>query len=685
VAKQKAKTRPQTSRKGDGFLYRNRFALTLAALVFVVFANSIFNQYALDDEFYTAGGNELTNQGIKAIPEIFRSRTFYNNDGTGYEYRPMVVSAFAIEHSLFGQKPRVSHFINVLLYALTIVLLYRLLKKWFKEQGDWFVFFICLLFLAHPLHTEVVDNIKCRDELMSMLGALLCFWWAWKFYETKNWAYAIAYPLAFWFGLLSKRTITPVIILLPLTLYFFSTLKPWRILLYTLPLLISVALILLQRDSLPVATRELLLHENPLASVDVGFAERSATGFYVLGRYLLLHVFPHPLLYYYGYSHVPLTDWSDPLSIASLAVHAALGIYVLRTIRKRTILCFAILFYLISIFGFSNLLKPAPGMMAERFAYMASLGFCIAAVWLAFRAFKTAPAGFRWGEKAGYLIVVAAFLFAVRSVVRNEDWENKMTLYGNDMEHLDESAKAHLLFGSLISSSALEHKHYDSLQLVKYHFRRAVEIYPDYATAWSNLGSTYYFTGEYDSAQYFFRRANDLDSGYVQGWFNLGMTYNSRSLQDSARARNTNDPETRRALVANFRVLRDSAIYAFKQALDADSSFVASADHLSRIYQKEKRYKDALTVLHEAAKNNPRSDLPYINLSRMLLDLKDTALAARSAEMAAYVNPRDLQRLENLTRYFSFHGNARKAQYYDSIYRAEKKRQERLPRRGGMR
>src|ERR1044071_9005418 len=110
LTKTGSKQRPVSQSKGrliKDFFQRNQFAVALFLLTFIVFGNGIYNEYALDDEFYTNGANKLTLQGIKGIPEIFKSHTFYNNDGTGYSYRPVTVASFAIETQFFGEKPHV--------------------------------------------------------------------------------------------------------------------------------------------------------------------------------------------------------------------------------------------------------------------------------------------------------------------------------------------------------------------------------------------------------------------------------------------------------------------------------------------------------------------------------------------------------------------------------------------------
>jgi hypothetical protein len=74
---------------------------------------------------------------------------------------------------LFGQNPHISHFINILLYIITIWLIYRLFQILFGHLHPLFPLIACLLFLAHPTHTEVVTSLKNRDELLSFLLSLV--------------------------------------------------------------------------------------------------------------------------------------------------------------------------------------------------------------------------------------------------------------------------------------------------------------------------------------------------------------------------------------------------------------------------------------------------------------------------------------------------------------------------------
>lgn len=200
---------------------------SLFVFVFLLYGNTLFHQYNLDDELVTRN-HQLTSQGIKAIPEIFRSPYYKDNMGYAYEYRPMVLISFAIEHSLFGERAWVSHFINILLYALSVIFLFRVLKNLFLEENFIFYYLATLLFIAHPLHTEVVANIKNRDEILALFFVLLS-WRHALFYVNKNggFFYFFLAAIVFLLALLSKISISPFMVLIPLSLVLFHN-APWK-------------------------------------------------------------------------------------------------------------------------------------------------------------------------------------------------------------------------------------------------------------------------------------------------------------------------------------------------------------------------------------------------------------------------------------------------------------------------
>jgi tetratricopeptide (TPR) repeat protein len=186
---------------------------------FLVYFNAIFNDYNLDDDLVTRN-HRLTSQGISSIPEIFTT-PYFKNETYAFEYRPVVLTSFAIEHTLFGESAAVSHFFNVLLYALLCMLLFNTLKKLLLTYSIIVPFIAAMLFAVHPIHTEVVASIKNRDEILALLGAAGAWYYCLRFIDTQKWwtiALAAVLLLA---GLLSKISIVPLIFIIPLSLVVF--------------------------------------------------------------------------------------------------------------------------------------------------------------------------------------------------------------------------------------------------------------------------------------------------------------------------------------------------------------------------------------------------------------------------------------------------------------------------------
>ncbi|MEM9023143.1 MAG: hypothetical protein AAGB22_05350, partial [Bacteroidota bacterium] len=126
----------------------------VALLGFVLYANTLGHGYVLDD-FSVIKDNKIVQQGSDALGTIFSTsyrEGYWSKPGS--LYRPLTLSMFALEWELAPDNPALSHWINVLLYAVDGGLLFLLLARWSPPGRVIFPLIISLLFIAHPLHTE---------------------------------------------------------------------------------------------------------------------------------------------------------------------------------------------------------------------------------------------------------------------------------------------------------------------------------------------------------------------------------------------------------------------------------------------------------------------------------------------------------------------------------------------------
>jgi hypothetical protein len=257
--------------------YNNIFFFFLI-VTFLLYGNTLRNKYALDDDYVTVTNfpvkgneyfpnNKLVAKGIKGIPKIWKSRYATDNESS-FDYRPVTTSSFAIEYSVFGQNPFMSHLINIILYFLCIWVLFCVLYKLFEAYKFNFIvsFLVAFVFLIHPIHTEVVASIKCRDELFAFLFPIISLWYCLLFYQKSTLKNAVLILLFLLLGMLSKRSAIVFIAIIPLCIIFYREVKIKMILYFCVFVVILAALNgVIRSIFLPEKSVRIFYHfENPL-------------------------------------------------------------------------------------------------------------------------------------------------------------------------------------------------------------------------------------------------------------------------------------------------------------------------------------------------------------------------------------------------------------------------------------
>ncbi|MEQ1745525.1 MAG: hypothetical protein ABMA02_08870 [Saprospiraceae bacterium] len=512
---------PSTNFFEPAFFQSHRTPVVLlAGIALALYGMTVAFGYLQDDQI-VLWDNAFVQKGLKGLREIFSNDSllgYYKDPKLLYEggrYRPLPLLTYALEITLFGKnQPGISHAVNVLLYASTGVLLYRILVALFANGTSkvWYAglpFWATALFLLHPLHTEVVANIKGRDEILALLGSLGALYAAMRFFDSGQNRWLAYSGLALFLGLLSKENTVTFVAVVPLTLWMFSKIPLGRITNVGFVLLGTTILFVLVRYQ---ALGYIVRPENPMKELvldpfmDMSLGDKFATIFLTLGWYLKLLVFPHPLtIDYYPY-HVPQVTWADWRSLLSLAFHLIVGVWAVLLVRssrtsadpensvsaKRT-LAYAVLFYLLTLSVVSNIFVSTSTFMNERYLYMPSVGFALffawlfadrLPVWLENRAEKAKLIGLA-------LLGATAVLFAWRTLVRVPDWGgNGAGLVEKAVQTSKNSYRANYYYGALLyqerflkqpNASPVERLAW--LDESERHLIRSLEINPGYRLA----------------------------------------------------------------------------------------------------------------------------------------------------------------------------------------------------------
>lgn len=555
-------------------VHRMLFPALVVIAAFLQYANTIPNQFAWDDSLVILE-NDYTRQGISGLKDIFTKRVSvpYKN-----VYRPIPQATFALEYQLFGENPHWMHLSSVLWYALCCLTVFHFLRYVLPKTSPLFSLMVTLLFVVHPLHVEVVANIKSRDEVMALLFSLLALLLLMKGLERRKLVLILAAIPCFAAALLSKENAIALLPLAAMGLWFRSDeLRPKP------EVYLAAALVLLflgvyfeqvllwlggatalaysgwQRHfgkvavSLTIAAAALLFwfgaaFEDPAPSESLRLDSSVLNNIFLwttesdkvlptaivnVGRYLKLFLYPHPLLHLYGYDQIPLRGWSHPATLSAIVLLALAALYLWLNWREKRPGVFGLILFGLSYSVYSNVFVLAPDTMADRYLFIASLGLCLLFVEGLFRIGQIpldAPsfASIRPKIVAAALCIVISGFF-LRTWIGNTDWYDDETLIGNRIRYMQDNAAAHANMGMVhlnkgAQATSLE-EHRASRQAAMDSFKRALQIYPDFHWVWVSVGQVFAENGDFEKAELAFLKAQRLEPFSPDGYYSMGALY----------------------------------------------------------------------------------------------------------------------------------------------------------------
>jgi Tfp pilus assembly protein PilF len=122
---------------------------------------------------------------------------------------------------------------------------------------------------------------------------------------------------------------------------------------------------------------------------------------------------------------------------------------------------------------------------------------------------------------------VLVLLFSVRTVSRNRDWKDGMTLWTSVLQNAPQCARAHDNLGT----EYLNRKDY---QRALSHYQQAVSIRPEGAMFHNNLGMAYGAIGDLSNSEKEFRKAIALNNRLARPYNNLGTVLYFKGEYDTA-------------------------------------------------------------------------------------------------------------------------------------------------------
>ena len=457
----------------------------------VLYGVSVFGGFVQDDLRVIAGDADMGKPSALAAAWM---RPYYYVDGTkAGAYRPLTSFSFYANALITGAKPWGFHLVNVLMYGGVCILVLKLLEKLKVGQAFWWT----VLFVVLPIHTEAVNNIVGRAEMLSLgllLGAILLQF-------EKKWEMS---ALVFLLALLTKET---AIVGLPVLLFLITKEKETKEtkiglgMFYVLVAGLFLGLRMMVLGSNGMASMATMV-ENPLKFAAVGDRVRTAFGLVSLG--LEKTLFPLYLSYDYSFNQIPvMASWLNGRVMLGVMLMILSLVSLMTGLRKNKIwiLGQALFWGPIAVTG--NFLFSVGTIFGERLWFWSSLGV-ILLLSVIFDDLKYTkypystpspstgrPRSVRYfGTSAPmFLLIVMITLYGGRAFLRNLDWLSQERLFLRDASYVKQSVMAQ-------SNAAAMYLIRGDWEGGKKFMEKADKIFPKYPELLNNWGMYYLWKGD---------------------------------------------------------------------------------------------------------------------------------------------------------------------------------------------
>lgn len=554
-------------------MMRIRNLLLIFSVSFIIYLNSLAGEFVWDDECFV-----VKNASIKSLKNIIsffgEPSTAAPGDLSKEAYRPFTTLSYAVDYRLWRLKAVGYHLTNVIIHSLNALLVFIII--YLISQDAFIAFFASLFFAAHPIQTEAVSWISGRSSVIFLFTYLLAL----IFYVKRSYVWPI---LFFIVSLFSKE----MAISLPLILILYDIHYPRgekikdNFLKKYLPYFILAPGYILIRYALLGRMGQFKGWGSPY--------ETFLTMTVVIVDYIKILLLPVTLCA--NYLMPVATSIADPkvcLSIITLAGIFGLAYFIS---RRSKIASFFIWWFFITLLPVLNII-PIKMLKAERFLYLPSIGFyaLLALAIGRLRDKKRAIALFLAG-----VIVIA---YSLRTLCRNEDWKDTVTISKKTVE-------ASPLNSWALSSLGVYYINKGDYDRALAPLKKAVILEKDFYIARQNLGVWYLHFNRYDEAIREFKLALALRPDLSNARQGLGICY---------------------AMTGRY----DDAKKEFITVLKDEPAAITSFLNLGRLYEMKGDYAKSLGYygkIIENTKDSPDTAVAYMRIGDLYQKMGDSEKA----------------------------------------------------------
>lgn len=598
-------------------------------------------------------------------------------------YHPLTMLTYAIEYKLFGlDNPVPYHIDNMILHLLITSLVFYFI---FLLTGNYFISFVTmLLFGIHPIHVESVAWISERKDLLYTLFYLLSLVNYIKYTSEKPQKKYLYYSLAFFVvSCLSKGmavSLAGVIILID----FYQNKKfDKKTIVEKIPFIVIAVFFGLLAVKMQGSSVQ--------PDIPYTASERFRIVAYTVIAYFQKLLAPVNLCGFYPYPSKPENNtiasyfWFFPVAVAAIT---ALAVYSLKYTK---VIFFSLGFFLITIILVLQILPVGGASMADRYAYIPSIGFFLLMAYV----LKTLVDYIKKNMKALTNIVYVLFgLYCIwlpaKTFAYCKVWDGSIKFYADVLEKYptcllmhynrgNELYKANKFDEALVDfkmNMDLDPKDYKPIQMVgavyvkqqKYRdaiglFNKVLKMKDTVFDAYNNRATAYAMLAINDSALSDFNMALQLRPTNADAKGNRellikNMKISEENSVEAISKKIEEDPKNsklhfQRGLQWYQKKEYDKALSDFDSAVELDSKYTDARYYRAIIYDMQNKGAEAIAEYTRVIALNPKYDGAYNNRGIEYGKAGKLDLALKDFEAVQAIKPDDKDAIYNIG--FTYH------------------------------
>lgn len=554
--------------------------ILLFIAVLMSYSNIFQNEFAWDDFYFIRDNIHI--RDAKNIP------TFFAEPSTGYLYRPLRSIFYTLNYNLWKLNILGYHLNSLLLHFAVTTLFYFITLKITEKFALSFI--TSLFFAVHPIHTERITNMTAAFDVYGILFLLLAlFFYIKSSKENKKYAFfSITFYLLALFSSEEAITLIPLLILYDIFNDRINLQNVKLLLKKYIPfVIVTIAYLIIRFFIVQRIGRGEIYFEQ-------SFFGTLLTTIKIFVQYMRILFFPIDLTIE-RVVRFEASILSIPF-LFSLIVLILLFIFFIKSYNKREIMFFSIGWFFVTLLPFSNLV-PQLTIMADRYLYLPSYGFCLLLALLILKIKDSKSIRVRNYSNAIIigLVVLITSSYTFLTIQRNFEWRDNFTLLLKTAETTPLGTRVH-------HALALHYRDKGDYETAEKYALRAIELASKNYDAYENLGTIDAYKGNYGEAIKYYNKAIELNPDFYLAYNNLGLVY---------------------SYIGDF----NSSIFYLKKAIEINPKLSKAYNDLGTIYGQIGNFDEAIKLINKAIEINPYDASYYKNLAvidKFLGDRKTT-------------------------------------------------------------